>query len=69
MKSESVMTLNGIDVPVVVVGAGPAGLTLAITVASYGIDCLVLERRPQMSSLPRATSLSLACPTRFPASA
>ncbi|HEV3365111.1 MAG TPA: FAD-dependent oxidoreductase, partial [Acidimicrobiia bacterium] len=40
---------------VVVVGAGPAGLTAAIMLARQGVDCLVIERRSELSALPRAT--------------
>jgi 2-polyprenyl-6-methoxyphenol hydroxylase-like FAD-dependent oxidoreductase len=43
---------------VLVVGAGPAGLTAAITLAGYGIDVLLVERRPVLSGLPRAASIS-----------
>ncbi|MEV0643683.1 bifunctional 3-(3-hydroxy-phenyl)propionate/3-hydroxycinnamic acid hydroxylase [Phytomonospora sp. NPDC050363] len=42
------------NVRVVVVGAGPAGLTAAIGLALRGIECLVLERRPRPYPLPRA---------------
>jgi 2-polyprenyl-6-methoxyphenol hydroxylase-like FAD-dependent oxidoreductase len=34
------------DAPVIVVGAGPVGTTMAMDLASRGIDVLVLERRP-----------------------
>jgi 2-polyprenyl-6-methoxyphenol hydroxylase-like FAD-dependent oxidoreductase len=43
---------------VVVVGAGPSGLASAITLATYGIQTLVVERRPAPSDLPRATVAS-----------
>jgi putative polyketide hydroxylase len=45
-------------VDVLVVGAGPAGLTAAATLGRLGIDTLVVERRPELSGLPRATGVS-----------
>jgi 2-polyprenyl-6-methoxyphenol hydroxylase-like FAD-dependent oxidoreductase len=45
-------------VEVVVVGAGPAGLSAAVAVARVGLECLVVERRRDPSSLPRATVVS-----------
>ncbi len=44
---------------VVVVGAGPAGLTAAITLARAGVGVRLIEKRPTGSSLPRATVLSV----------
>ena len=38
---------------VLVVGGGPVGLTLALSLAHYGVDCLVLEKAGQPSVLPR----------------
>jgi 3-(3-hydroxy-phenyl)propionate hydroxylase len=43
--------------PVVIVGAGPVGLTAALLLARRGVDCLVLERHPAPYTLPRAVHL------------
>src|SRR5919109_2521581 len=43
------------EVDVLVVGAGPAGLTAAATLRRYGVDVLVLERKARLSAHPRAT--------------
>jgi putative polyketide hydroxylase len=47
------------SVPVLVVGAGPAGLVTAITLAWYGVDCLLVERREELPDAPRATAISV----------
>ena len=47
-----------LEVDVLVVGAGPAGLAAAITLGRYGVDTLLVEQRVEPSFLPRATGLS-----------
>jgi putative polyketide hydroxylase len=46
-------------VDVLVVGAGPAGLAAAIELDRHGIPTVLVERRSELSSHPRATVLSL----------
>ena len=47
-----------LEVPVLVAGAGPAGLTAAIELARRGVESLVVDRRTGLSALPRATGIS-----------
>lgn len=44
-------------VPVVIVGAGPTGVTTATLLAQHGIDCLVLDRWENVYTQPRAVHL------------
>jgi 3-(3-hydroxy-phenyl)propionate hydroxylase len=44
-------------VPVVIVGAGPTGITAATLLAQYGIECLVLDRWASVFPQPRAVHL------------
>lgn len=44
-------------VPVVVLGAGPTGITVATLLAQYGVDCLILDRWTQVYPQPRAVHL------------
>ncbi len=42
---------------VLVVGAGPAGVTIANHLGMYGVDTLVLERSPEILDYPRAVGV------------
>ncbi len=48
------------EVDVLVVGGGAAGLTTGLVLGELGIPTLVIERRPDASSHPRATALTRA---------
>ncbi|MGH3971912.1 MAG: FAD-dependent monooxygenase [Pseudonocardiaceae bacterium] len=58
MSGAEVPRAETISVPVLIVGAGPAGLTTAITLAHQGIGSLLIERRDDASNHPRATVIS-----------
>ncbi|WP_245681915.1 bifunctional 3-(3-hydroxy-phenyl)propionate/3-hydroxycinnamic acid hydroxylase MhpA [Actinomadura kijaniata] len=44
-------------VPVVIVGAGPTGLTAATLLGRYGVECLLLDRWESIYPRPRAVAL------------
>jgi putative polyketide hydroxylase len=50
--------MNAQEVDVLVVGAGPAGLTAAAALRRYGVEVLVVERKARLSLHPRATVIS-----------
>lgn len=52
-----VETMPAMNFEVVIVGAGPVGLTAANLLGQYGIKTLVLERDASMASYPRATNV------------
>ena len=43
-----------IGIPVLIVGAGPAGLTLALALTRYGVPALTVEKHPSTAHTPRA---------------
>jgi putative polyketide hydroxylase len=46
--------MTAVEVPVLIVGGGPAGLTASLLLSRYGIASLLVERRTEPSPLPRA---------------
>src|SRR5262249_18546508 len=52
------MTSQLTEVPVLIIGAGPAGLTAAAELAGRGIETLLIERRRGLFEHPRATAIS-----------
>src|SRR3954447_23254600 len=58
-RAWTMMVMCSPDIPVLVVGAGPAGLAAAIELTRHDIPSLLIERRTRLSSHPRATVLSL----------
>jgi 3-(3-hydroxy-phenyl)propionate hydroxylase len=45
------------EIPVLIIGAGPTGLTLANLLTAYGVDFVIVEREPAPLNLPRAIVL------------
>ena len=50
--------MRTIQTPVLVVGAGPAGLVTSLTLAHHGVESLLVEKHPGTSIYPRATAVS-----------
>ena len=44
---------------VLIVGAGPAGLALAIELGQRGVPCLVIERNDRVGYAPRAKTTNV----------
>jgi 2-polyprenyl-6-methoxyphenol hydroxylase-like FAD-dependent oxidoreductase len=51
--------------PVVIIGAGPSGLSLAIELGSRGIKCLVVERNDRVGYSPRAKTTNVRTRTHL----
>ena len=47
-----------IDVPVLIVGGGPVGLTASIYLSLFGVESLLVERHPGTAILPKARALN-----------
>ena len=52
------MNASSATVPVLVVGAGPAGLATAIGLARHGVSSMLIERHPGTSVFPKASGIS-----------
>jgi 2-polyprenyl-6-methoxyphenol hydroxylase-like FAD-dependent oxidoreductase len=50
---------NGVDVPVLIVGAGPVGLGLAIDLGWRGVPCLIVEQGEGTFVFPRANAVNV----------
>ena len=65
MSGGQVRSANGLDVEVVIVGAGPSGLALAIELGSRGIRCLLVERNDRVGYAPRAKTTNVRTRTHM----
>ena len=52
------MSRPTLSTPVLVVGAGPAGLAFSLTLRRYGIDHVLVERHPGTAHTPRANIIN-----------
>ncbi|WP_298957615.1 FAD-dependent monooxygenase [uncultured Methylobacterium sp.] len=50
-------TSRSFDADVIVVGAGPVGLTTGCALRHHGVDCLILEEREEVRAYSRANNL------------
>ncbi|WHS58271.1 bifunctional 3-(3-hydroxy-phenyl)propionate/3-hydroxycinnamic acid hydroxylase [Pseudomonas sp. G2-4] len=50
-------TLNSISTQVLIIGAGPTGLTLANLLGQADVDTLIIDRKPSTVAEPRAVSI------------
>ena len=46
------------DIPVLVIGAGPVGLITALSLAEQGVQSLIVERRTQRYGAPKAHAVN-----------
>src|SRR5262245_34521497 len=58
ISSERNTKMTPEHIPVLIVGAGGAGLSLSLLLQQQGIASLLVERRPDVSWFPRARNLT-----------
>ena len=51
------MTLLPGSTDVLIVGAGPAGLAMAASLAQLGVDCVVIDRKPELATGSKAAAV------------
>ena len=56
---ENIMRSSPIETSVLIVGAGPVGLTLAADLAWRGVDCVIVDPRTAINPHPRAISIGV----------
>ena len=49
---------DDIDVPVLIVGGGPVGLTMSLLLSRFGVTSLLVERHPGTANLPKARAVN-----------
>src|SRR5258708_14401607 len=54
VMSDTHSHIPDIEVPVLIVGAGPAGLVASLSLARHGVGHLTVERHPSTAHTPRA---------------
>jgi 2-polyprenyl-6-methoxyphenol hydroxylase-like FAD-dependent oxidoreductase len=59
------MAAEMIEVPVLVAGGGPVGLTMAVELAHYGIECLLVERNETTTRHPKMDLTNGRCMELF----
>jgi len=49
---------NQYDANVLIVGAGPTGLTMACTLMKYGINLIIIDKNSKRSGVPKASIMN-----------
>ncbi len=62
---ENIMRSSPIETSVLIVGAGPVGLTLAADLAWRGVDCVIVDPRTAINPHPRAISIGVRSMEHF----